>query len=208
MQIEKIIANIRKSNIGNVLYKAKSTGNFVGVFGLKQRPANDVFLETGSLDDLDFAPIIEQSYKRFRKSIPKDFALIVHPEAFANAGDETFVSTQFHIIDLDLYAYLITMEAIKRDNLGIQSSAYSELFYLDGRLVDYSNLIRQNIYNYSFILTEYSALVSYIYKKRNAELFSEENVEDFLLNFSKYFKTSDVKKTFNSLEILSSIGTH
>jgi hypothetical protein len=208
MQIEKIIANIRKSNIGNVLYKAKSTGNFVGVFGLKRRPTNDVFLETGSLDDLDFAPIIEQSYKRFRKSIPKDFALIVHPEAFANAGDETFVSTQFHIIDLDLYAYLITMEAIKRDNLGIQSSAYSELFYLDGRLVDYSNLICQNIYNYSFILTEYSALVSYIYKKRNAELFSEENVEDFLLNFSKYFKTSDVKKTFNSLEILSSIGTH
>lgn len=208
MQIEKIIANIRKSNIGNVLYKAKSTGNFVGVFGLKQRPTNDVFLETGSLEDLDFAPIIEQSYKRFRKSIPKDFALIVYPDAFANVGDETFVSTQFHIIDLDLYAYLITMEAIKRDNLGIQSSAYSELFYLDGRLVDYSNLICQHIYNYSFILTEYSALVSYIYKKRNAELFSEENVEDFLLNFSKYFKTSDVKKTFNSLEILSSIGTH
>ena len=208
MQIEKIIANIRKSNIGNLLYKAKPTGNFVGVFGLKRRPANDVFLETGKLDDIDFPPIIEQSYKRFRKSIPKDFALIVYPDAFAVTGSETFVSTQFHIIDLDLYAYLITMEAIKRDNLGIQSSSYSELFYLDGRLVDYSALVRQNIFNYSFILTEYSALVSYIYKKRNAEFFAEQNVEDFLLNFSKYFKTTDIKKTFDSLEILSSIGTH
>jgi len=206
MQIEKVIATIRKSNIGSVLYKAKPTGNFLGVFGVKERPLDDVFLETGDLMDLDLAPLVIQSYKRFRKSIPKDFALIAYPEAFTKIGDETFISNQFHMIDLDLYTYLITIEAINKTNVNIQSTNYGELFYLDGRLVDYSSLIQKNIFDYSFILNQHSVLVPYIYKKRDANFFTDQTVEDFLFNFKKSFSNLDIEASFNSLEILSNIG--
>ena len=208
MQIEKVIPIIRRSNIGNVLYKARPTSNFLGVFGLKERPADNVFLETGDLTDLDLGPLINQLYKRFRRSIPKDFALIAYPESFTKIENETFVSTQFHLVDLDLYTYLITIEAINKTNVNIQSTNYGDLFYLDGRLVDYSALIQKNIFNYSFILNEYSPLVPYIYKKRDEKFFTDQPVEDFLFNFKKSFSNFDLEASFNSLEILSNIGNH
>lgn len=206
MQIEKIVTAIRKSNIGNVLYKARPSGNFLGVFGLKQRPPDQIFLETGDLEDIGFAPVINQAYKRFRKSIPKDFAIVAYPEAFQKVGTETFSHNQFHIIDLDLYAYLITAQAINTDKLGVQSTNYSELFYLDGRLIDLSNVINKYIFNYSFILTEYSSLMPYIYKKKDAEFFADKNAEDILFNFQKNSKNFDIEANFESLQILSNIA--
>lgn len=206
MQIEKIVATIRASNIGNVLYKTRPAGNYLGVFGLKRRPPDENFLETGTLEDIGFAPVVNQAYKRFRKSIPKDFVIITYPEAFSRVDNQIFTHNQFQLVDLDLYTYLITIQAITNDKLGIQSSNYSNLFYLDGRLVDYSKIIHQNMFNYSFILTEYSSLMPYIYKKKDAEFFADEPAENILFNFNKSSTNFDIEMNFDSLQILSNIA--
>lgn len=205
MEIEKIVAGIRQSDIGKVMYKARPVSNFVGVFGLKPRPPDKDFLETGTLDDIGFGPVITQAHKRFRQCIPKDFAIVICPESFSKYENEVFIRPQYQMIDIDLYTYLVTMQAIKSDNLGIESSNYNNLFYLDGRLVDFTEAIHKNMYSYSFILSEYSPLIPYIYRKRTPEFFTDENVEDALVNVKKYSKDFNVEMSFDSLQLLSSI---
>ena len=205
MQIEKVVAAIRQSDIGKVMYKARPSSNFVGVFGLKPRPPDKDFLETGTLEDIGFAPVISGAHKRFRQNIPKDFAIIIYPESFSRHEDEVFVRPQFQMIDIDLYTYLATLQAIKSDKLGIESSNYNNLFYLDGRLVDYTEIIHKNMYNYSFVLSEYSSLIPYIYRKRTVDLFADENVEDTFQYVKKYSKDFNVEMGFDSLQLLSGI---
>lgn len=206
MQIEKVVAAIRQSDIGKVMYKARPSSNFVGVFGLKPRPSDKDFLETGTLDDIGFGPVVTGAHKRFRQSIPKDFAIIIYPESFYRHEDEVFIRPQYQMVDIDLYTYLVTTQAIKSDKLGIESSNYNNLFYLDGRLVDFSEIIHKNMYNYSFILSEYSPLIPYIYRKRTPEFFTDENVEDVLINVKKYAKDFNVEMSFDSLQLLSGIS--
>jgi hypothetical protein len=206
MQIEKIVAIIRHSDIGKVMYKARPSGNFLGVFGVKPRPPDDIFLETGTLDDIGFAPVISQSYKRFRQSIPKDFVILACPESHCRLPDDTFsTKTQFQMIDLDIYTYLVAMEAVTNDKLLIESTGFNKLFYSDGRFVDYQSTIKQHMFNYSFIFSEYSPLTPYIYRKKSAEFFADENVEDILINFQKLSKSSNLEATFDSLQLLSNI---
>ena len=207
MQIEKLIASIRLSNIGKIMYKTRPSSNFLGVFGLKQRPPDTDFLESGSLEDIGIAPIVKEAYKRYRQSIPKDFAIVAIPEKYSKTGDKTFVHSQYHMVDIDLYTYLLVVQAIHKDKIPIESTSYNNLFLLDGRFVDYTNLINQNLFNYSFILGEYSSLIPYIYKKRTPEFFTEENVEDSLFNYRKCFSEFDVNSNFESLQILSLIDT-
>lgn len=205
MQIEKVVAAIRQSDIGKVMYKARPSSNFVGVFGLKPRPPDKDFLETGTLEDIGFGPVVTQAQKRFRLSIPKDFAIVIYPESFSKHEDGLFIRPQYQMIDIDIYTYLVTIQAIKSDKLGIESSNYNNLFYLDGRLVDLTEIIHKNMYNYSFTLSEYSPLIPYIYRKRTPEFFSDENVEDVLVNVKKYSKDFNVEMSFDSLQLLSGI---
>ncbi|NDB81669.1 MAG: hypothetical protein EB127_02785, partial [Alphaproteobacteria bacterium] len=55
------------------------------------------------------------------------------------------------------------------------------------------------------IFSEYSPLTPYIYKKKSAEFFADENVEDILVNFQKLSKSSNLEATFDSLHLLSNI---
>jgi hypothetical protein len=205
MRIEKVFAAIRQSDIGKVMYKAKPGGNFLGVFGLKRRPPDEEFLQTGTLADIGFAPVVNQSYKRFRQSIPKDFVVLAYPECFTKTGEKIFVHNQFQMIDLDIYTYLVTIKAIVNDKIPIESTNYNNLFYSDGRFVDYTNILNENIYNCSFILGEGSSLVPYIYKKQSAHFFNDDTIEDTLANFKSCFPELDVQTNFESLQLLSSI---
>jgi hypothetical protein len=208
MQIEKIVAAIRKSDIGKVMYKARPAGNFLGVFGLKPRPPDTVFLETGTLEDIGLTPVVNQTYKRFRQSISKDFAILACPESYCQLPDDTFSTrVQYQLVDLDLYTYLITIQAITDNKLLVESTGYSKLFYLDGRFINYQTIINQNMFNYSFVFSEYSPLTPYIYRKRNAEFFAEENIEDVLISFKKSAEKFDLQTNFESLQLLSNIAT-
>lgn len=208
MQIEKIVAAIRKTDIGKIMYRARPAGNFLGVFGLKPRPPDSIFLETGSLEDIGFAPVINQAFKRFRQSISKDFVILACPKSYCQLPDGTFSTRmQYQLVDLDLYTYLITIQAITDEKLLVESTAYSKLFYLDGRLVDYQSIINQNMFNYSFVFSEYSSLTPYIYRKKSPEFFAEENIEDILISFTKSAEKFDLQTNFESLQLLSNIAT-
>lgn len=207
MQIDKIVAAIRHADIGKVMYKARPSGNYLGVFGLKKRPSDEEFLQTGTLEDVGFAPVVNQAYKRFRLSIPKDFVILAYPESFHPHENGTVVRNQYQMVDLDIYTYLVAMQAVTNDKLLIESSNYNSLFYMDGRLVDYTKLINENLFNYSFILTDYSPLIPYIYKKQSPQFFADDNVEDILFNVKCNFENLDIKMNFDSLQLLSNIAS-
>lgn len=206
MQVEKVFATIRQSDIGQILYKTRPSGNFLGVFGLKKRPKDEDFLESGTLADIGPAPVVFQAYKRFRQSIPKDFVVIAIPESYYRNGSEVFIRNQYQILDLDIYTYLVTVKAVIENKIPIESTEYNTLFYLDGRFIDYTNIINENINNCSFILGEYSSLIPYIYKKQSPQLFGDKDIEDVLFNFQMYSKNFDIEMNFESLQLLSSIA--
>jgi hypothetical protein len=205
MQIEKIVSIIRKSNIGNLIYKIKTNDNFLGVYGLKQRPLDVAFLESGTLNDIDSFGLARKQINLFRTFIPKDFVVLATPKSWIKSNSDSFYPiNEYHLIDLDLYAYLLVAEGVRSGSIGIGSSEYSELFLLDGRQIDYTNSITSNIFQYSLTLAPNSNLISYIYKKNNSALFNEQCIDDFLIA-SKGVSFEDLKTSFNDLNIFSSI---
>ena len=205
MQIEKIVSIIRKSNIGNLIYKIKTNDNFLGVYGLKQRHPDITFLESGPLNDIDNFGLIKKQINLFRTFIPKDFVVLAMPKSWIKSDSENFYPiNEYHLIDLDLYAYLLVAEGVRSGAIAIGSSEYSELFLLDGRQVDYTNSITSNIFQYSLTLSPNSSLLPYVYKKNNSALFNEQSIDDFLIA-SKGVSFEDLKTSFNDLNIFSSI---
>ena len=205
MQIEKIVSIIRKSNIGNLIYKIKTNDNFLGVYGLKQRHPDIAFLESGPLNDIDNFGLIKKQINLFRTFIPKDFVVLATPKSWIKSDSENFYPiNEYHLIDLDLYAYLLVAEGVRSGAIGIASSEYSDLFFLDGRQIDYTNTITSNIFQYSLTLAPNSSLISYIYKKNNPALFNEQCIDDLLIA-SKGVSFEDLKTSFNDLNIFSSI---
>jgi hypothetical protein len=182
MQIEKIVSMIRKSDIGNVMYKVKPTNNFLGVYGLKTRPSDIQFLETGTVSDLDHGPTIKKSQSLFRTFVPKDFAVLTSPKFWVRSQDNKFYPVnEYHLIDIDLYAYLALAESVRLGQILVGSTAYTNLFLVDGRPIDYTRIILENINQYSLILSDESKLIPYIYKKNNQSFFGETYAEDFLI---------------------------
>lgn len=182
MQIEEIISMIRKSDIGSVMYKAKPMNNYLGVYGLKVRPTDVQFLDTGSVLDIDHGPTIKKSQQLFRSYIPKDFAFVSYPKFWVRAYDnKLYPVNEYHLIDIDLYAYLLAAEGIREGFIQPGSNNYSHLFFSDGRPVDYTKLILENIYKYSLILGDQSKLIPYIYKKNSQTLFGEISADDILV---------------------------
>lgn len=205
MEIENLVSFIRKSNIGNLMYKAKPAGNFLGVYGLKARPKDIDFLETGPLEDIDNSAIIKKNYTLFRSFIPKDFAVISTTKYWIKTNQDTaFPINEYHLVDIDIYTYLLVAEAFRTDVLPLASTNFNHLYYFDGRFVDYTSLITQNIHRYSLILGEKSNLTPYIYKKENINLFSETSSDDFLINSSS-FTVDQIKEIFNEINIFSDI---
>jgi hypothetical protein len=205
MNIEKIVSIIRKSDIGNIMYKIKPTGNFLGVYGLKSRPKDTEFLETGDLIDIDNATIVNKSYTLFRNFIPKDFAVISTPKFWIKTSeDNAYPINEYHLVDIDIYAYLLVLEGIKSENIPINTTNFNNLFYLDGRKIDYSSTVMSNIHKYSLILGDKSNITPYIYKKINTNLFSESCADDFLIN-SCGFNAKQIEVAFEQLNIFSNI---
>lgn len=204
MTIAEIVGAIRKSDIGNIMYKVKPTGNFLGVYGLKHRPKDIEFLESGGLEDIDNADTIKKSYTLFRKTIPKDFAMLSMPKYWIKNNDKSYPINQYYMLDIDIYTYLLVAEGIRSENLPINSTNFNNLFYYDGRFVDYTNILIENMPKYSFILGDKSNMLPYIYKKQTTALFSESCVEDFLIN-SCCYDDQQVISAFNEIKIFSSI---
>lgn len=185
MEIDNLISNIRKSNIGNIMYKVKPMSSYLGVFGLKQRPDDAAFLETGTVENIDIQPVIRKSYKFFRTIIPKDFALTVYPKHWIKTADDTYsVLHEYHLVDIDVYTYLAVAEGISSGTIPNASHNYSHLFYYDGRFVDYTNLLNQYIPKFTFILANESKLIPYIWQKKDSTLFGELSADDFLVESS------------------------
>lgn len=204
MEIEKIVSIIRKSNIGNLIYKIKTNDNFLGVYGLKQRPTDVVFLESGPLNDLDNFTLIKKQMNLFRTFIPKDFVVLATPKSWVKSIDNFYPINEYHLIDVDLYAYLLVAEGVRSGVIRIGSSEYAELFFLDGRRIDYTNTITSNIFQYSVTLAPSSNLIPYIFKKNNSTLFHEQCVDDFLIA-PKGASFEEIVTSFTNLNIFSSI---
>jgi hypothetical protein len=182
MQIEEIVSMIRKSDIGNIMYKMKPNNNYLGVYGLKVRPTDIQFLETGPITDVDHAATIKKSQTLFRTYIPKDFVMLSSPKFWVKAQDnKAYAVNEYHLVDLDLYTYLLAAEAARMDLISPGSNNYSHLFFSDGRQTDYTKIILENIYKYSFILGDESKLIPYIYKKNNQTFFAEISADDVLI---------------------------
>jgi len=180
MEIKTLFSNIRSSNIGNILYKVKPNSNFCGVFGLKKRPSDAEFLETGDTNYLDTYTVVKKSQNYFRKIIPKDYVVISSPAS--HILDEKGYTTynQYQLIDVDIFAYLLVAKAIATNQVPPGTNPYTNLFYVDGRRVDYSSKLLENIFSCSAYLSENSVLIPYMYKKLNPDIFLEANIEDFL----------------------------
>jgi hypothetical protein len=205
MEIEKIVSLIRKSDIGNIMYKVKPAANFLGVYGLKTRPKDIEFLETGTLIDIDNVSTIKKSYNLFRTFIPKDFAVVNVPKYWTKTNDNTmYPINEYHLIDIDIYTYLLAAEGLRSKSIPLGSTPYVDLFYLDGREVDYTDSLLKNMYIYSLILSDKSNLIPYIYKKTNSSLFSELSAEDFLMT-SHSFDASQLDSIFKEINIFSNI---
>lgn len=182
MEIEQVISIIRKSDIGNLMYKLKPSNNFLGVHGLKRRPDDITFLQSGQVTDIDDFSTIRKAQTLFRIFIPKDFVIISFPKHWVIANDgRGYPVSEYHLIDLDLYTYLVMAEALRLNLFTVGSTPFSSLFYKDGRQVDYTDLVLQNIHKYSFILGDHSNLIPYIYKKNSKDLFAELSAEDILV---------------------------
>lgn len=182
MEIEQVVSIIRKSDIGNLMYKLKPANNFFGVHGLKRRPDDITFLQSGQVTDIDDFSTIRKAQTLFRIFIPKDFVIISSPKHWVIANDErAYPVSEYHLIDLDLYTYLVMAEALRLNLFTVGSTSFSSLFYKDGCQVDYTDLILQNIHKYSFILGDHSNLIPYIYKKNSKDFFAELSVEDILV---------------------------
>jgi hypothetical protein len=180
MEIKTLFSNIRSSNIGNILYKVKSNSNFCGVFGLKIRPPDTEFLETGDAKYLDTYSVVKKSQNYFRKIIPKDYVVISLPTSYILNENGYTTYNQYQLIDVDIYAYLLVAKAISTNQIPAGSNPYTNLFYIDGRRVDYSDKLLKNIFSCSAYLSEESVLIPYMYKKLNSDIFLEANIEDFL----------------------------
>lgn len=209
MDIEKLIERVRQENLSNLLYGTRLVGNYIGIFGLKKRPDDATFKETGTLDDLDFKATVDGTAKLVRKSIPYDFCLIAYPNAFASLGDARYaIQYTYQIIDSDIYAYLMCVQAIKANKLKVMDSPYADIFYYDGRFVDLSEHILKVIHKYTFYLSEKSCLLPYIYARRTKGIYSEDNVEDLLFNLPKVVLAENINDIFSSMNLLSSIDNN
>lgn len=205
MKIEEVVSIIRKSDIGNLIYKLKQTNNFLGVYGLKRRPDDINFLETGDIVDLDSSSTIKKAYILFRAFIPKDFVIVSCPKYWTIANEnKAYAVNEYHLIDLDLYTYLIIAEALRLNLFSLDSTSFSSLFYKDGCQVDYTALILEHIHKYSFILGDHSNLIPYIYKKNSKDLFGELSAEDILVS-SFGVNASEIDLAFLDLNIFSNI---
>jgi len=205
MSIDEVVSIIRKSDIGNLMYKLKPSNSFLGVFGLKRRPDDIHFLETGSITDIDDGSTVKKSQILFRAFIPKDFAVLSYPKYWVKSNDEkSYPVNEYHLVDIDLYTYLLTAEAVRSELLTVGSTSFSGLFYKDGCQVDYTDIILQNMHRYSFILGDHSHLIPYICKKNTKDLFGELSMEDFLVS-SYGLDGNQLDSAFAELNIFSSI---
>lgn len=209
MDIEKLVQRIRQEKLSTLLYGTKLVGNYVGIFGLKTRPLDSVFAETGSLEDLDLKEMIDKNTKLVKKFIPDDFCVIGYPVAFAPAGDRRYaIQYAYQIIDSDIYAYLMCVQAVKANKLKVQDSTYADIFYFDGRFFDLSEFLLKEIHKYTFFLSERSSLIPYIYVRKTKGIYSGENVEDLLFNLPKFVLEEDINNIFSLMNLLSNIQTH
>lgn len=209
MDIEKLIERIRQENLSSLLYGTRLVGNYIGIFGLKKRPEDIIFKETGTLEDLDLKVNVDKTTKLIRKFIPGDFCVIAYPNGFAPLGDGRYaIQYTYQIIDCDIYAYLMCVQAIKANKLKVIDSPYSDIFYFDGRLVDLSEYLLKSIHNYTFFLSEKSCVTPYMYSRRTKGIYSEDNVEDLLFNLPKVVLAENIKDIFSSMTLLSNIELH
>lgn len=209
MDIEKLVQRVRQEKLSNLLYGTKLVGNYVGIFGLKTRPNNSVFAETGSLDDLDVKEIVDKSTKLVRKFIPEDFCVIGYPTAFSPAGGKRYaIQYSYQIIDADIYAYLMCVQAVKANKLKVQDTTYADIFYFDGRFIDLSEFLLKEIYKYTFFLSEKSSLFPYMYMRKTKGIYSGENVEDLLFSLPKFVVEEDIDIIFSAMNLLSNIQSH
>jgi hypothetical protein len=209
MDIEKLIARIRQENLSSLLYGTRLVGNYIGIFGLKKRPDDIDFKETGTLEDLDIKASVDKTTKLIRKSIPGDFCVIAYPSNFAPLGDERYaIQYNYQIIDCDIYAYLMCAQAIKANKLKVVDSSYSDIFYFDGRFVDLSHYLLDHIHEHTFFLSERSCLIPYMYSRRTKGIYSGDNVEDLLFNLPKVVGAENIKDIFSLMTILSNINSN
>jgi len=203
MNVDKIISNIRNSNIGDIMYKVKPVSTYIGTFGLKPRPSDVSFLESGSLDNIDHEATIKKAHKFFRSIIPKDFAVVVHPKYWLkNTDNSLFPINEYHLIDIDIYGYLILAEGIRLNLVPSTSNNYSHLFYLDGRSVDFTDLLISNMNKYTFVLNNQSKIIPYIWQKKNTSTFAELTIDDFLVG-SPPVTYEDLNSIFENLNIFA-----
>jgi hypothetical protein len=203
MNIDKIISNIRSSNIGTIMYRVKPISTYMGTFGLKQRPPDADFLESGPVENLDHGPTIKKTYKFFRTIIPKDFAVTVHPSYWTkNLEEQLYPVNEYHLIDIDVYAYLVLAEGVRLNLIPSTSNDYAHLFYSDGRQIDYTEALVSNMNKYTFILKHESNLIPYVYQKKNPSTFAELGIDDFLVA-SSFVTHEDLASIFENLNIFS-----
>jgi hypothetical protein len=170
----------------------------------------DYFMAKEALKDIPFVgPAQDGAQMEGSKDWSKAFMSKYHIPTAAyktftakNLEEELYPLNEYHLIDIDIYAYLILAEGIRLNVIPSTSNDYAHLFYSDGRQIDYTEVLVSNMNKYTFVLKNESKLIPYIYQKKNPSTFAELGIDDFLVA-SSFVTHEDLGSIFENLNIFS-----